>query len=40
MQISQAINSDPQNNQPYVLPVMFDFNGNNIFISIDNKPKN
>jgi hypothetical protein len=30
---------DPQNNQPYVLSVMFDFNGNNIFIPIDDKPK-
>ena len=31
---------DSQNNQPYVLPVMFNSNGNNIFISIDTKPKN
>jgi PPOX class probable F420-dependent enzyme len=30
---------DPANNQPYVVPVVFAFNGNNIFIPIDDKPK-
>ena len=30
---------DPENNQPYIVPVVFAFDGNNIFIPIDNKPK-
>ena len=28
---------DPENNQPYVVTVVFAFNGNNIFIPLDNK---
>lgn len=30
---------DPENNQPYLVPVVFAFDGNNIFIPIDDKPK-
>jgi hypothetical protein len=30
---------DPENNQPYVVTVVFAFNGNNIFIPIDDKTK-
>jgi coenzyme F420-0:L-glutamate ligase / coenzyme F420-1:gamma-L-glutamate ligase len=37
--IARLATVDPDNNQPYVVPVVFAFNGNNIFIPIDNKPK-
>ena len=37
--IARLATVDPDNNQPYVVPVVFVFNGNNIFIPIDNKPK-
>ena len=37
--IARLATVDPENNQPYVVPVIFAFDGNNIFIPIDNKPK-
>jgi PPOX class probable F420-dependent enzyme len=37
--IARLATVDPDNNQPYVVPVVFVFNGNNIFIPIDDKPK-
>ena len=37
--IARLATVDPENNQPYVVPVVFVFNGNNIFIPIDDKPK-
>jgi PPOX class probable F420-dependent enzyme len=37
--IARLATVDPANNQPYVVPVVFAFNGNNIFIPIDDKPK-
>ena len=37
--IARLATVDPDNNQPYVVPVVFTFNGNNIFIPIDDKPK-
>jgi coenzyme F420-0:L-glutamate ligase / coenzyme F420-1:gamma-L-glutamate ligase len=37
--IARLATVDPNNNQPYVVPVVFAFNGNNIFIPIDDKPK-
>ena len=37
--IARLATVDPENNQPYVVPVVFSFDGNNIFIPIDNKPK-
>ena len=37
--IARLATVDPENNQPYVIPVVFVFNGNNIFIPIDDKPK-
>jgi len=37
--IARLATVDPENNQPYVVPVVFAFNGNNIFIPIDDKPK-
>ena len=37
--IARLATVDPDNNQPYVVPVVFVFNGTNIFIPIDNKPK-
>jgi coenzyme F420-0:L-glutamate ligase / coenzyme F420-1:gamma-L-glutamate ligase len=37
--IARLATVDPDNNQPYVVPVVFAFNGNNIFIPIDDKPK-
>ena len=37
--IARLATVDPENNQPYVVPVVFAFDGNNIFIPIDNKPK-
>ena len=37
--IARLATVDPDNNQPYLVPVVFVFNGHNIFIPIDNKPK-
>jgi len=37
--IARLATVDPENNQPYLVPVVFVFNGNNIFIPIDDKPK-
>ena len=37
--IARLATVDPENNQPYIVPVVFAFDGNNIFIPIDNKPK-
>ena len=37
--IARLATVDPENNQPYVVPVVFAFNGNNIFIPIDDKTK-
>jgi coenzyme F420-0:L-glutamate ligase / coenzyme F420-1:gamma-L-glutamate ligase len=37
--IARLATVDPVNNQPYVVPVVFAFNGNNIFIPLDNKAK-
>lgn len=37
--IARLATVDPENNQPYVVPVVFVFNGTNIFIPIDDKPK-
>ena len=37
--IARLATVDPENNQPYLVPVVFVFNGNNIFIPIDGKPK-
>ena len=37
--IARLATVDPLNNQPYVVPVVFAFNGNNIFIPLDNKAK-
>jgi nitroimidazol reductase NimA-like FMN-containing flavoprotein (pyridoxamine 5'-phosphate oxidase superfamily) len=37
--IARLATVDPENNQPYLIPVVFAFNGNNIFIPIDEKPK-
>ena len=37
--IARLATVDPENTQPYVVPVVFAFDGNNIFIPIDNKPK-
>ena len=37
--IARLATVDPDNNQPYVVPVVFAFNGNNIFIPIDDKTK-
>jgi len=37
--IARLATVDPANNQPYVVPVVFAFNGNNIFIPIDDKLK-
>jgi PPOX class probable F420-dependent enzyme len=37
--IARLATVDPENNQPYVVPVLFAFDGNNIFIPIDDKPK-
>jgi len=38
-QVSRLATVDPENNQPYLVPVVFVFNGYNIFIPIDDKPK-
>ena len=37
--IARLATVDPDNNQPYVVPVVFAFDGTNIFIPIDDKPK-
>jgi len=37
--IARLATVDPENNHPYVVPVVFAFNGNNIFIPLDNKAK-
>lgn len=37
--IARLATVDPRNNQPYVVPVVFAFEGNNIFIPIDEKTK-
>ena len=37
--IARLATVDPANNQPYVVPVVFAFNGDNIFIPIDEKTK-
>ena len=37
--IARLATVDPDNNQPYLVPVVFVFNGYNIFIPIDDKPK-
>ena len=37
--IARLATVDPENNQPYVVPVVFAFNGENIFIPIDDKTK-
>ena len=37
--IARLATVDPENNQPYVVPVVFAFNGNNIFIPIYDKTK-
>ena len=37
--IARLATVDPENNQPYVVPVVFAFDDNNIFIPIDYKPK-
>ena len=37
--IARLATVDPENTQPYVVPVVFAFDGNNIFIPIDDKTK-
>jgi PPOX class probable F420-dependent enzyme len=37
--IARLATVDPENNQPYVVPVVFAFDGNKIFIPIDEKNK-
>ena len=37
--IARLATVDPENNQPYLVPVVFAFDDNNIFIPIDDKPK-
>jgi nitroimidazol reductase NimA-like FMN-containing flavoprotein (pyridoxamine 5'-phosphate oxidase superfamily) len=37
--IARLATVDPEINQPYVVPVVFAFDGNNIFIPIDDKTK-
>jgi PPOX class probable F420-dependent enzyme len=37
--IARLATVDPESNQPYLIPVVFAFDGNNIFIPIDHKPK-
>ncbi len=37
--IARLATVDPEINQPYLIPVVFAFDGNNIFIPIDDKPK-
>ncbi len=37
--IARLATVDPENNQPYIVPVVFVFDGSNILIPIDDKPK-
>jgi PPOX class probable F420-dependent enzyme len=37
--IARLATVDPENNQPYIVPVVFVFDDDNIFIPIDDKPK-
>jgi len=37
--IARLATVDPEISQPYLIPVVFVFDGNNIFIPIDDKPK-
>jgi coenzyme F420-0:L-glutamate ligase/coenzyme F420-1:gamma-L-glutamate ligase len=37
--IARLATVDPETNQPYIVPIVFVFDGNNIFIPIDDKPK-
>ena len=37
--IARLATEDPENNQPYLIPVVFVLNGTNIFVPIDDKPK-
>ena len=37
--IARLATVDSENHQPYLIPVVFVFNGTNIFILIDDKPK-
>jgi PPOX class probable F420-dependent enzyme len=37
--IARLATVDPEINQPYIVPIVFVFDGNNIFIPIDDKPK-
>ena len=37
--IARLATVDPENNQPHIVPVVFAFDGKNIFIPIDDKPK-
>jgi PPOX class probable F420-dependent enzyme len=39
LKIARLATVDPENNQPYVVPVVFVFDGSNILIPIDDKPK-
>ena len=38
-QIARLATVDPDNNQPFVVPIVFAFDGTNIFIPIDDKAK-
>ena len=37
--IARLATVDPEISQPYLIPVVFVYDGNNIFIPIDDKPK-
>jgi nitroimidazol reductase NimA-like FMN-containing flavoprotein (pyridoxamine 5'-phosphate oxidase superfamily) len=37
--VSRLATVDPERGQPYVVPVIFTFDGNNIFFPIDDKTK-
>ena len=37
--IARLATGNPENNHPYLVPVVFAFDGNNIFIPIDDKTK-
>ena len=37
--VARLATVDPEINQPYIVPIVFVFDGNNIFIPIDDKPK-
>ena len=37
--IARLARVDPNNNKPYLVPLVFAFDDNNIFIPIDDKPK-